>query len=262
AFPYEDQPTWESPLLPLITHHLKTHIRCLLFGVACWSLWKTKNEYIFTDIRTVLEALSPRIYLWAKSIQEALIRDQSVHTGSPTTTVVNFSWLSPSPEWVAPNFDGSVILEAGKAAAGGLFRDSDGRCLAAYSMNLGICSITIAELRAVVTELQIAWERGYRRVQVQLDSRAAIQLLLGDSELTHQHSSEVASFREMLDRDWLIKVEHIYREGNRAADYLAALVHSLPSGVYSISVVDHTLSLHILYDMLGISQSRLIMNES
>ncbi|CAN1229003.1 Putative ribonuclease H protein At1g65750, partial [Linum grandiflorum] len=240
AFPYEDQPTWESPLLPLITHHLKTHIRCLLFGVACWSLWKTKNEYIFTDIRTVLEALSPRIYLWAKSIQEALIRDQSVHTGSPTTTVVN----------------------AGKAAAGGLFRDSDGRCLAAYSMNLGICSITIAELRAVVTELQIAWERGYRRVQVQLDSRAAIQLLLGDSELTHQHSSEVASFREMLDRDWLIKVEHIYREGNRAADYLAALVHSLPSGVYSISVVDHTLSLHILYDMLGISQSRLIMNES
>ncbi|CAN0911179.1 Putative ribonuclease H protein At1g65750, partial [Linum grandiflorum] len=230
---------------------------------ACWSLWKTKNEYIFTDIRTVLEALSPRIYLWAKSIQEALIRDQAVHTGSSTTTVVNFSWLSPSHEWVAPNFDGSVILEAGKAAAGGLFRDSDGRCLAAYSMNLEICSITRAELRAAVTWLQIAWERGYRRVRVlQLDSRVAIQLLLGDGELTHQHSSEVASFCEMLDRDWLIKVEHIYREGNRAADYLAALCHSLPSGVYSIYVVDHTLSLHILYDMLGISQSRLIMNES
>ncbi|CAN0881249.1 Putative ribonuclease H protein At1g65750 [Linum grandiflorum] len=129
-------------------------------------------------------------------------------------------------------------------------------------MNLGICSITRAELRAVVTGLQIAWERGYRRVRVQLDSRAAFQLLLGDGELTHQHSSEVASFREMLDRDWLIKVEHIYREGNRAADYLAALGHSLSLGVHFISVIDPILSLHILYDMLGIFQSRLIMNES
>ncbi|CAN0881248.1 Putative ribonuclease H protein At1g65750 [Linum grandiflorum] len=108
-------------------------------------------------------------------------------------------------------------------------------------MNLGICSITRAELRAVVTGLQIAWERGYRRVRVQLDSRAAFQLLLGDGELTHQH---------------------IYREGNRAADYLAALGHSLSLGVHFISVIDPILSLHILYDMLGIFQSRLIMNES
>ncbi|CAN0928258.1 hypothetical protein LINGRAHAP2_LOCUS36371, partial [Linum grandiflorum] len=51
------------------------------------------------------------------------------------------------------------------------------------------CLITKAELRADVTGLQITWERGYRRVPVELDSRAAIQLLLRDGELTHQHSS-------------------------------------------------------------------------
>ncbi|CAN0927081.1 hypothetical protein LINGRAHAP2_LOCUS35680, partial [Linum grandiflorum] len=52
------------------------------------------------------------------------------------------------------------------------------------------------------------------------------------------------------------------REGNRAADYLAALGHSLPLGVHSISVINPTLFLHILYNILGISQSRLIINES
>ncbi|CAN0824572.1 hypothetical protein LINGRAPRIM_LOCUS1735, partial [Linum grandiflorum] len=46
--------------------------------------------------------------------------------------------------------DRSLILETEQASARGLFRDVDGRCLAAYSMNLGICSITRAELRAVV----------------------------------------------------------------------------------------------------------------
>ncbi|CAN0901341.1 hypothetical protein LINGRAHAP2_LOCUS21367, partial [Linum grandiflorum] len=48
-----------------------------------------------------------------------------------------------------------------------------------YSINLEICSITRAELGALVTGLQISWERGYRRVRVQLDSRVAIQLLMG-----------------------------------------------------------------------------------
>ncbi|CAN0926959.1 hypothetical protein LINGRAHAP2_LOCUS35614 [Linum grandiflorum] len=38
-------------------------------------------------------------------------------------------------------------------------------------MNLGICSITNAELRVVVTELQFAWEKRYKRVRVQLLAR-------------------------------------------------------------------------------------------
>ncbi|CAN0918225.1 Putative ribonuclease H protein At1g65750, partial [Linum grandiflorum] len=118
------------------------------------------------------------------------------------------------PEWVALNYDGSVIPETEQAAEGGLFRDTDGRFLATYSKNLGSCSITGDELRVAVQGLQLAWEMGYMKVRVQLDSRATIQLLLEEGELPHQYSSEVASFRELLDRGWLIKVEHIYREGN------------------------------------------------
>ncbi|CAN0886537.1 Putative ribonuclease H protein At1g65750 [Linum grandiflorum] len=45
---------WDSPLLSWITHHLKTTNKNLVFGVACWSLWKTRNEFFFTDTRTRL----------------------------------------------------------------------------------------------------------------------------------------------------------------------------------------------------------------
>ncbi|CAN0903219.1 hypothetical protein LINGRAHAP2_LOCUS22438 [Linum grandiflorum] len=51
------------------------------------------------------------------------------------------------------------------------------------------------------------------KIQMQLDLCAAIQLLLAEGEITHQHSSKVVSSRQLLDRDWLIKVEHIYRGG-------------------------------------------------
>ncbi|CAN0870403.1 Putative ribonuclease H protein At1g65750 [Linum grandiflorum] len=67
----------------------------------------------------------------------------------------------------------------------------------------------------------MVWELEYRRVWVQMDSQAAIQLLLADDEIAHQHSFEIARFRELLDRNWMVKVEHLYREGNRVTDYLA-----------------------------------------
>ncbi|CAN0919394.1 Putative ribonuclease H protein At1g65750 [Linum grandiflorum] len=128
-------------------------------------------------------------------------------------------------------------------------------------MNLGIFCITRAELRAVVIGLQLAWERVYRKVRVQLDSQAAIQLLLVEREITHQYSSEVLSFHEMLERDWVVKVEHIYRECNRPADLLDGLGHKLPIDVHQICTTDPTLSLHLLYDSFEISQPRLIVNE-
>ncbi|CAN0870081.1 hypothetical protein LINGRAHAP2_LOCUS9422 [Linum grandiflorum] len=51
----------------------------------------------------------------------------------------------------------------------------------------------------------MACELGYRKVRVQLDSQAAIQFLLAEGEITHQHSSEVTSFRELSDQNWLVK---------------------------------------------------------
>ncbi|CAN0891177.1 hypothetical protein LINGRAHAP2_LOCUS16853 [Linum grandiflorum] len=61
-------------------------------------------------------------------------------------------------------------------------------------------------MRAIVEGLQLAWTLGIGRIQAQSDSMAAIAILTKVSELDHQH---------------------IYREANTAADYLANLGHSL-----------------------------------
>ncbi|CAN0909811.1 hypothetical protein LINGRAHAP2_LOCUS25977 [Linum grandiflorum] len=66
----EAMENWDIPLLFWITHHFKTPIWSLLFEVATWRLWKTKNEAIFTDTRTTLKALVQRIRHWAVSIEE------------------------------------------------------------------------------------------------------------------------------------------------------------------------------------------------
>ncbi|CAN0906052.1 hypothetical protein LINGRAHAP2_LOCUS24006 [Linum grandiflorum] len=67
-------------------------------------------------------------------------------------------------------------------------------------VNLKIFLITMMELRVAIIGLHIVSEKRYRWILVQLESSDAIQLLLRDDDITHQHFFDVASFREMLDR--------------------------------------------------------------
>ncbi|CAN0899234.1 hypothetical protein LINGRAHAP2_LOCUS20160 [Linum grandiflorum] len=92
-------------------------------------------------------------------------------------------------------------------------------------------------MRAIVDGLQLAWTLGIRRIQVQSRSMAAISILAKDSELDHQH---------------------IYREANFAADYLANLGHSLPYGMHLFDSPYRGLSHWLHYDLIGVSLPRLI----
>ncbi|CAN1138236.1 Putative ribonuclease H protein At1g65750 [Linum perenne] len=150
---------------------------------------------------------------------DALERDRVSPGDGADTRVVNVAW-DPGPEgWVTLNSDGLVDYSAGIAAAGGLLRDSEGRCLLAYSMNLGACSITRAEMRGAIEGLQRVWNAGHRRVILKLDSRAAIALLTNGGETMNQHAMETLRFQELQDRDWTLMIQHAYREGDRAADF-------------------------------------------
>ncbi|CAI0382345.1 unnamed protein product [Linum tenue] len=129
-------------------------------------------------------------------------------------------------------------------------------------MNLGICSITRAELIGAVEGLQLAWELGYRRVNVQLDSRCAVEILQRQQDHDHRDSAVSHHFQELMQRDWEVSLTHIYREGNKCADYIASQGHQLPLGYSMFPITDTTLVSWILYDTLGLSEPRLVMNES
>ncbi|CAN1179618.1 Putative ribonuclease H protein At1g65750 [Linum perenne] len=93
-------------------------------------------------------------------------------------------------------------LFAGKAAAGGLLRDREGNCIQAYALNLGACSITRAEIRGALEGIRRAWSEGFRSVEAQLDSQAAIAILSDRSpNIDHQHALEALEFRDWLNRD-------------------------------------------------------------
>ncbi|CAN1147579.1 Putative ribonuclease H protein At1g65750 [Linum perenne] len=156
------------------------------------------------------------------------------------------------------NTDGTVDPISGRAAAGGLIRNAAGHCVSAFSMNIGCCSITRAELRGAITGLRTAWDLGFRKVEVQVDSMAVLALVNSAENPVHQHTLEVLDIHDLLRKDWEVKIRHVYREGNRAADFLADMGFRLPPGVHSFPTTDVNLGFYLRYDCTRVTEPRMI----
>ncbi|CAN1191313.1 Putative ribonuclease H protein At1g65750 [Linum perenne] len=62
-----------------------------------------------------------------------------------------------------------------------------------------------------------------------------------------------------LSRDWEVVVRHTYREGNRAADFLASIGYGYPFGSHSVPTSDCNLGYFLRYDCADISVQRPIL---
>ncbi|CAN1179440.1 Putative ribonuclease H protein At1g65750 [Linum perenne] len=142
-----------------------------------------------------------------------------------------------------------------------MIQDYQGHCLAVFSENLGICSITRAELRGAVSGLQLAWYRGFRKVQLQINSQCAVLLLQSDDRADHIHATTIQRAQELLRRDLEVRIKHVFRASNYVADHIANRGHSCPIGFHCIELSDPVLSFWLLHDQFGVSETRLIMNE-
>ncbi|CAN1128422.1 Putative ribonuclease H protein At1g65750, partial [Linum perenne] len=167
------------------------------------------------------------------------------------------AWRSGDEGWSTLNIDGSRLAHSGSTTIGGLIRDDQGRFVQVFTANIGNCSITRAELRAIVQWLQMAWSIGIRKLIVQSDSMASISILHND-DTAHQHAALVAEFRELSSRKWFVSFVHVYREANCGADYLANLGHSVSLGLHLLSQPGSILAHWLRYDLIGVAMPRAI----
>ncbi|CAN1121625.1 Putative ribonuclease H protein At1g65750 [Linum perenne] len=199
--------------------------RGLRFGVVCWFLWRARNERLFAGSVEGANAIAARCLCWEGKVGEALNFERDCLESGRKNRQIQVAWQAGPEGWLI----------------------------------LGNCSITRAEIRGALEGIRAAWREGFRKVEEQIDSQAAIAILLDKNQLLdHQHGIEVLEFRDWVAKDWDLRLKHIYREANQAADYLANLGHTLPMGCHSISCSDCNLAYHVRYDCMGISEPRLI----
>ncbi|MBA0799698.1 hypothetical protein Gohar_010197 [Gossypium harknessii] len=110
------------------------------FGMLAWRLWKNRNNFVFQDIT------------WS------------------TEEIIKVSY-----SWVHLDIDGLVKIEDDFAVVGGLVQHCNGKWIFDFYKYLGCCSVLESKLWSILDGLNLALDRGFQCILIQMDSREAIK---------------------------------------------------------------------------------------
>ena len=237
--------TWQQHPLQLI----RQRISFLL-----WSIWKARNNVVFNH-----EAFHPITCLIKAKRAGAEWRTwtrlpaDSFPGGTPSSPRHKshrlVRWFAPPPGFVKLNFDGSC---RGFAAPGGfILRDWRGQPLQIGAFNYGSATITVAEAKAMHDGILHSLCMGYRPIIVEGDNRTVIGAILCSSGVPWRIQGLIHDIQRWRQVGIQLTFKHIYREVNRAADWIANFGHSLSHSFVTDSCFSSALSVIVGEDVVG-----------
>lgn len=129
-------------------------------------------------------------------------------------------WQTRATGWVKKNIDGSISRNRSRVTIGGVLRNPNGGCLVGFRMQIDITDILIIESKVVLEEMEFAWDRGFRRIEIECDNVVIIDGLRNGLAEAVSSIDEVQLIHELYIDEWQIKFGHISRDNNRVADQL------------------------------------------
>lgn len=118
------------------------------------------------------------------------------------------------------------------ASAGGLIRAIYGVWVSCFSINMGMCSFTMAKLWGLYQGLIMAQNKDIRLLYVEVDSLCATQILQRRNGVTNASLPLINGILKLLSGSCQVYVNHLYCEVNCAADFLANHSLTLPLGLH------------------------------
>ncbi|GLU23528.1 hypothetical protein SLE2022_395260 [Rubroshorea leprosula] len=100
-----------------------------------------------------------------------------------------------------------------------------------FAVNIGSQSSYMAELWGYRDGLQLAFELGVTHLILEMDSLMAIRMIQVKQTGEGSTSVLLSDIFHYLDTFIACTVQHTLREGNSAADFMAAIGHTLPQGL-------------------------------
>ena len=69
----------------------------------------------------------------------------------------------------------------------------------------------------------MAWDLGFKKVWLELDSVKALELIERGCRSTHPNALLVRAIIDLLLRQWSLPFSHIHRDNNKVVNYLTTL---------------------------------------
>ena len=90
-----------------------------------------------------------------------------------------------------------------------------------FVCNLGFCNSLEAEIWGALEGLKMAWNMGLDKIILESDSTVLVELLNRRNEAVVKDRNLLISCMNLVKKDWQLIISHVYREGNRSADWMA-----------------------------------------
>ncbi|GLT27441.1 hypothetical protein SLA2020_024380 [Shorea laevis] len=203
-----------SKMTPSSIHQIPWTI---IFCFALWMIWKQRSYIIYRGSQMNVQAMSDMVVNSAVEFWASQPSPLGCNIKQPRL----ISWEPPPHDWIKLNTDGSVIGNPGMGSCGGLFRNSQGMWIIGYTCNIGHTTALAAELWAIRDDLQTAINLHFNSIIVETDCYVAYQLLSTAANLHHPHSTLIMDCRALLNVIPQVRLRHIFRESNMAADAIA-----------------------------------------
>ncbi|KAF7815331.1 non-LTR retroelement reverse transcriptase-like [Senna tora] len=171
-----------------------------IFGIECWLIWKQRNHWIFN-----VEVPHLRLVL-----------------------MIGINLTKDGLRLMLMGLSGKTL---NTWRVGRLARNENGNWLFEFAKHLGKGCVDHAEIWSIFFGIITGWEKGFKHVIVESDNRNVINLICNRYDGAHPLRNILSRIRELLNRDWHMKIKHVFREGNMVADCLARHAHSIPPGL-------------------------------
>ncbi|GLT70676.1 hypothetical protein SLA2020_427380 [Shorea laevis] len=221
----------------------------MLFLALLWYIWKSRNALIFEGKRYPPQTVLQQANSLALNTRLALVTQILGHSRAPRWV----RWYPPDFPFLKLNTDGALSHVAEKASAGGLIRDHEGRWVHGFALCIGKQSSFIAELWGCRAGLRMAFDLGITHLILEMDSLLIVQMLQARKGVEGLASTLFLDILHLLDNFSEYRIQHTLREGNSAADYMAAIGQNLSQDVTLFATPPVGISSILHRDAIGTS---------
>lgn len=89
-----------------------------------------------------------------------------------------------------------------------------------------------------------------------MDSALVISLIHSEKNGTGPHYALICGIKDLMNKPWRVKISHVFREGNQAADWLSTLAFTLSFGMHKIDSPPPEISNILIHDANGVGYLR------
>ena len=94
---------------------------------------------------------------------------------------------------------------------------------------------------------------------MEVDSKCEVDILQRKDKRVGPNYRLTRDINKLLNKEWEVKIAHIYRKGNRCTDAIANHVFSLPQGLNILEDLPDDVKKILLQDIVGVSFPRSCM---